>query len=80
MFKFKRLGTKMTVFIVGIVLIGMLTTQLTTTIIMKQNLKEDTSERGTTVVAELGKSFEKELLQYEKDLKLIGEESAFNII
>ncbi len=78
MFKFKRLGTKMTVFIVGIVLIGMLTTQLTTTIIMKQNLKEDTSERGTTVVAELGKSFEKELLQYEKDLKLIGEESAFN--
>jgi len=78
MFKFKRLGTKMTVFIVGIVLVGMLTTQLTTTIIMKQNLKEDTSERGTTVVAELGKSFEKELLQYEKDLKLIGEESAFN--
>lgn len=78
MFKFKRLGTKMTVFIVGIVLIGMLTTQFTTTIIMKQNLKEDTSERGTTVVAELGKSFEKELLQYEKDLKLIGENSAFN--
>ncbi|GAA0773003.1 methyl-accepting chemotaxis protein McpC [Clostridium subterminale] len=78
MFKFNRLGTKMTVFIVGVVLIGMLTTQLTTTVIMKQNLKKDTSERGTTVVEELGKSFEKELLQYEKDLKLIGEDSAFN--
>jgi len=68
----------MTVFIVGIVLIGMLTTQLTTTVIMKQNLEKDTSERGTTVVEELGKSFERELLQYEKDLKLIGENSAFN--
>ncbi|WP_346961502.1 methyl-accepting chemotaxis protein [Clostridium sp.] len=78
MFKFNRLGTKMTVFIVGIVLIGMLTTQLTTTVIMKQNLEKDTSERGTTVVEELGKSFERELLQYEKDLKLIGENSAFN--
>ena len=78
MFKFKRLGTKMTVSIVGIVLIGMLTTQLATTIIMKKNLRKDTDERGTTVVEELGKSFEKELLQYEKDLKLIGENSAFN--
>lgn len=77
MFKFKHLGTKMTVFIVGIVLIGMLTTQLATTMIMRENLEKDTKERGTTVVAELGKSFEKELLQYEKDLKLIGENGAF---
>ena len=78
MFKFKHLGTKMTVFIVGIVLIGMLTTQLATTVIMRKNLEKDAKERGTTVVAELGKSFEKDLLQYEKDLKLIGENGAFN--
>ncbi|MFR1708733.1 MAG: methyl-accepting chemotaxis protein [Clostridium sp.] len=77
-FRFKRLGTKMTVFIVGIVLVGMVTTQLATTMIMRKNLEKETNERGTTVVDELGKSFEKELVQYEKDLKLIGEESAFN--
>ena len=46
--------------------------------IMRKNLEDEANERGTTAVEELGKSFEKELVQYEKDLKLMGENGAFN--
>ncbi|MEG2917041.1 MAG: methyl-accepting chemotaxis protein [Clostridium sp.] len=77
MFKFKKLAAKMTICIVGIVLLGMIINQVLTTSMMKKNVKNDTDERGTTVVEEMGKDFEEELIQYEQDLGLIGENNVF---
>ncbi|MEG1255070.1 methyl-accepting chemotaxis protein [Clostridium sp.] len=77
MFKFKHLATKMTIFIVGIVFVGMIINNILTTGIMRRNVERDTDERGTAAVEQMGKNFEKELIQYEKDLKLISENDAF---